>query len=182
MNLLLDGNAIGTGILIHNNLLLTCNHIFTKTQVKQAWARFDYKSESNNSKINLFELDINFITQSRQYDYALLQIKGKVQPKAISINENTILDSGQEIRIIHHPRGNPVFISNLGQIMQVGEDYIDHNLKTDDGSSGAPILNNQWELVAIHQGNVGIGRNFEPGTTGAIPIRSIWSQISPHFS
>lgn len=176
------GNAIGTGVFIANNLLLTCNHIFTKTQVKQAWARFDYKSENNNSDRNLFELDTNFILNRNQPDFALLKIKDRVQRKSISIDENSILDSGEEIRIIHHPQGKPVLISNLGEIIQVGEDYIDHNLQTDDGSSGAPIFNNQWELIAIHQGNVGISRDFEPNTTAGIPIRSIWNQISPHLS
>jgi S1-C subfamily serine protease len=176
------GNAIGTGVLIANNLLLTCYHIFTKTQVKQAWARFDYKSENNNSDRNLFELDTNFIINRNQPDFALLKIKSQVQRKSISINENSILDSGEEIRIIHHPQGKPLLISNLGEIIQVGEDYIDHNLQTDDGSSGAPIFNNQWELIAIHQGNVGISRDFEPNTTAGIPIRSIWNQISPHLN
>ncbi|MEH1926704.1 trypsin-like peptidase domain-containing protein [Nostoc sp.] len=79
--------------------------------------------------------------------------------------------------MIHHPQGKPVIISDFGQITQVGEDYIDHNVKTDDGSSGAPIFNRQWELIAIHQGNPGIGRSVSPGSTGGIPIRAIWTQI-----
>ena len=33
-------NGIGTGILIGKGVLLTCEHIFTKTQVQQAWVRF----------------------------------------------------------------------------------------------------------------------------------------------
>ncbi|KAB8332793.1 trypsin-like peptidase domain-containing protein [Scytonema tolypothrichoides VB-61278] len=175
------GNPIGTGVLINNNILLTCHHIFSKSQVQKAWVRFGYKAESYESAKDVFELD--FISDNSRLDYALLKIQGQYQqPKAISINENMLLDSGQEIRIIHHPQGKPVVISDLGQIIQVGEDYIDHNLKTDDGSSGAPIFNSQWELIAIHQGKVGIGRNFEPGSTGCIPIRAIWNQILPHLN
>jgi S1-C subfamily serine protease len=175
------GNAIGTGVILKNNLLLTCNHIFSKSQVQKAWVRFGYKAGNYESAKDVSELD--FIDKNSRFDYALLKIKEQPQQsKTISINENSILDSGQQIRIIHHPQGKPVVISDLGQIMQVGEAYIDHNLKTDDGSSGAPIFNLQWELIAIHQGKVGIGRNFQPGTTGGIPIRAIWNQISSHFS
>ena len=127
-------------------------------------------------------MELNIILNNSRFDYALLKINTQTQQKAISINPASVLDSGQKIRIIHHPQGNPLVISDLGEIMQVGEDYIDHNLKTDNGSSGAPIFNRQWELIAIHQGNVGISRNFEPGSTGAIRIRSIWNQISSYLN
>ena len=33
------GNPIGTGVLINNNFLLTCHHIFSKSQVQKAWVR-----------------------------------------------------------------------------------------------------------------------------------------------
>ncbi|MDM9581067.1 trypsin-like peptidase domain-containing protein [Nostoc sp. GT001] len=176
------GMGIGTGVLIGRNLLLTCNHIFSKTQVRQAWVRFNYNADSRKLDNNFFELDMAFIIYHNRPDYALVKIKNNPQQqKAIFINETSILDSGQDIRIIHHPQGNPVIISDFGQITQVGEDYIDHNVKTDDGSSGAPIFNRQWELIAIHQGNPGIGRTVTLGSMGGIPIRAIWNQISPHL-
>ncbi len=173
------GNAIGTGVLITNNFLLSCNHIFTKNQVTKAWVRLGYQASNYESEKDVLELEI--MRRNSRPDYALLKINTPTQHKAISINETSILDSGQEIRIIHHPQGNPVVISDLGQIMQVGDDYIDHNLKTDHGSSGAPILNRQWELIAIHQGNPGIGRAVTPGSTGGIPIRAIWNEISTYL-
>jgi S1-C subfamily serine protease len=175
------GTGIGTGVVIANNLILTCYHIFSKTQVKQAWVRFNHNANSRQLDKDLYELDMNFVSYRSFPDYALIKIKGNSQQQ-IAVPSDQILDSGQEIRIIHHPQGNPVIISDLGKIVQVGEDYIDHNLKTDNGSSGAPIFNRQWELIAIHQGNVGIGRNFEPGSTGGIPIRAIWNQISSYLN
>ncbi|MEH2329112.1 trypsin-like peptidase domain-containing protein [Nostoc sp.] len=174
------GNAIGTGVLITKNFLLTCHHIFSKSQVQKSWVRFGYKDRSYESEKDIFKLD--FINNNSHLDYALLKINAQTQQKSIFINETSILDSGQDVRIIHHSQGNPVIISDFGQITQVGEDYIDHNVKTDDGSSGAPIFNRQWELIAIHQGNPGIGRNVTPGSTGGIPIRAIWNQISQHLA
>ncbi|MEH2277079.1 MAG: trypsin-like peptidase domain-containing protein [Nostoc sp.] len=175
------GTGIGTGVLVGKNLLLTCNHIFTKTQVRQAWVRFSYNTDSHQLDKDLFELDMTFVSSHNRPDYALVKIKDNRQQQ-IAFCSNETLDSGQDIRIIHHPQGNLVIISDLGQITQVGEDYIDHNLKTDYGSSGAPIFNRQWELIAIHQGNPGLGRTVTPGSTGGIPIRAIWTQISPHLS
>ncbi|MEH1883261.1 trypsin-like peptidase domain-containing protein [Nostoc sp.] len=176
------GTGIGTGVLVGKNLLLTCNHIFSKTQVRQAWVSFNYNADSRKLDNDVFELDMTFVSYHNRPDYALVKIKdNSQQQKAIFINETSILDSGQDIRIIHHPQGNPVIISDFGQITQVGEDYIDHNVKTDDGSSGAPIFNRQWELIAIHQGNPSIGRSVTPDSTGGIPIRAFWNQISQYL-
>ncbi|OUL30970.1 trypsin [Nostoc sp. 106C] len=173
------GNPIGTGVLITKNFLLTCNHIFTKSQVQKAWVRFNYKDGNYESEKNILQLD--FISNNSRLDYALLKINAQTQQKAIFIDKTSILDSGQDVCIIHHPQGKSVIISEFGQITQVGEDYIDHNLKTDDGSSGAPIFNRQWELIAIHQGNPGIRRSVTPDSTGGIPIRAFWNQISQHL-
>lgn len=174
------GTGIGTGVLVGKNLLLTCNHIFSKTQVRQAWVRFNYNVDSRQLDKDLFELDMTFVSYHNRPDYALVKIKGNPQQQ-IAIHSDETLDSGQDIRIIHHPQGKPMIISDLGQIIQVGEAYIDHNVKTDEGSSGAPIFNRQWELIAIHQGNPGIGRTVTPGSTGGIPIRAIWNQISSYL-
>ena len=174
-----QGTGIGTGVLVAKNLLLSCNHVFTKTRVNTAWVRFGYKS-SNYVSENIFELDLNFIANCPHLDYALIRLQATPSLKHIA-PVNATLDSRQKIRLIHHPLGKPVEISGLGEIVQVGEDYIDHNLNTDDGSSGAPIFNSCWELIAIHRGNPGVGRHTT-GTMEGKPISAIWNLIANHLS
>ncbi len=178
------GQGIGTGILIGKNLLLTCNHIFSKSQAKQAWVRFNYTSGSYCLDSDIFELDLDTATRFSQLDYALVRVKGEPKQRTANLID-AILDSNQEIRLIHHPQGQYVVISGLGQIVQVGDDYIDHNINTDEGSSGAPIFNRDWQLVAIHRGNLGIGRagrSLEPGTTSGVPLRAFWKTIQTQLS
>ena len=128
-----------------------------------------------------FELDLNFLRHGRQHDYALLRLKDF--PALEVVNPTPVqLNSGEEIRLIHHPLGKPAIISDLGQILQLGEDYIDHNIITDRGSSGAPIFNLSWNLIALHQGDPGIGRNTTKGCMGGVPVRTIWQQISPYLT
>ena len=173
------GTGIGTGTLVGKDLLLTCYHIFSKTQVQQAWVRFGYKT-GNYGLEDIFELDLNFVSHHNRPDYALVKIQGTPkQPIVLPINAP--LDAGQEIRLIHHPLGKPIVISNLGKIMQVGEDYIDHNISADQGSSGSPVFSRQWEFIAIHQGHPGIGRSMVKETLGGIPIGGIWNQILPYL-
>jgi len=174
-----QNTGIGTGVLVAQNLLLTCNHIFTKTRVEKAWVTFGYKSDSYSTQ-DIFELDLDFVRYHNQLDFALIRLQPNPSLKPIR-PVNVGLDSGQKIRLIHHPMGQPVVISGLGQIVQVGQDYIDHNLNTDKGSSGAPIFNDAWELVAIHRGNPGVGRPTK-GTMEGKPISAIWDSIANHLS
>jgi hypothetical protein len=174
-----QNTGIGTGVLVAQNLLLTCNHIFTKTRVEKAWVRFGYKSDSDSTQ-DIFELDLDFVRYHNQLDFALIRLQSNPSLKPIR-PVNVGLDSGQKIRLIHHPMGQPVVISGLGQIVQVGQEYIDHNLNTDKGSSGAPIFNDAWELVAIHRGNPGVGRPTK-GTMEGKPISAIWDSIANHLS
>lgn len=175
--------GIGTGVLIRKNLLLTCNHIFSKSQVQQAWIRFNYTSNSYNLESNLFELDLKSVTRSRQQDYALITVKGEPEQQ-IAVAVAVLLDSEQKVRLIHYPKGHHIVVSESGSIVQVGESYIDHNISTDEGSSGAPIFNKDWQLVAIHRGHpgTGAGRTLTPGTTSGIPIHAFWNKIQPNLS
>lgn len=178
------GQEIGTGVLIGKSLLLTCDHIFSKSQAKQAWVRFNYTSGSYCLDSDVFELDLDTATRYSQLDYALVKVKGESKQRTANLID-AILDSNQEIRLIHHPQGQHIVISGLGQIVQVGDDYIDHNISTDEGSSGAPIFNRDWQLVAIHRGNLGIGRagrSLEPGTTSGVPLRAFWKSIQTQLS
>ncbi|MCP4367114.1 MAG: trypsin-like peptidase domain-containing protein [Deltaproteobacteria bacterium] len=177
------GTGIGTCVLVAKDLLLTCHHIFSKGNIQQAWVRFDYKENSYSLEEDFFELDLNFVSAHNQPDYALVKINGQPKQKII-VPLNKTLSSGQEsrIRIIHHPQGNPVVVSDVGQIVQEGADYIDHNLSTDEGSSGAPVFDQEWDLVAIHRGRYGMGRDIPPDTTEAVPIHAIWDKISPHLT
>jgi HEAT repeat protein len=178
------GQGIGTGVLIGKSLLLTCDHIFSKSQAKEAWVHFNYTSGSYSLDSDVFELDLDTATRYNQLDYALVRVKGEPKQRTANL-VNAILDSNQEIRLIHHPQGQYVVISGLGQIVQVGDDYIDHNVSTDEGSSGAPIFNLDWQLVAIHRGHLGIGRagrSLEPGTTSGVPLRAFWKNIPTQLS
>ncbi|MDZ8186521.1 MAG: trypsin-like peptidase domain-containing protein [Nostoc sp. ChiSLP02] len=172
------GSHIGTGVLIRKSWLLTCNHIFSKSQAKTAWARFNYIEGSHNLDSDVFELDLATLIRSSQLDYAVARVKNVPQQQNVTASD-ALLDSGQKIRLIHHPQGQHAVISELGEIVQVGADYIDHNISTEDGSSGAPIFNCDWQLVAIHRGNlgIGVGRSQEPGTTSGFPVCAFWQNI-----
>ncbi|QTA82865.1 Trypsin-like peptidase domain-containing protein [Desulfonema limicola] len=170
--------GIGTGVLIRNGLLLTCFHVLNN--LSQAWVRFGYYDDSRLEKDwNLYELDLDSIKGTMRPDYALVKIKEPPERSPVSISWE-ILSSSKEYqaRMLHHPGGKCLKISEPGQITQVGENYIDHTIKTCKGSSGAPVFNKKWELTAIHRGIPGTGRTIEQGTTEAVPIRILKEKLA----
>ena len=184
------GSAMGTGVLIDRQLLLTCKHIFERIfalGLSRAWVRFGYKTGKYGIELGeVFELDIKGLdildTQSDGiYDCTLVRIIGNPEYHAAHLSNN-VPDTTQNVRLVHHPRGEPVQISNVGQIAQVDTEYVKHDIPTDYGSSGAPIFDLNWRVIAIHRGNPSLSRASVPGLTEGIPIYSIWNTIKPHLS
>jgi S1-C subfamily serine protease len=172
-----EGTSIGTGVLVGKNLLLTCRHVFSKHYDQPAWVRFGYKAGSYELSKDLFELDMKFVQSSNQPDYALIRIKGRPERQIIR-PVSKVLSAGMLIRTIHHPQGQYVVVSGLGKIVQVGEDYIAHDIPTAESSSGAPIFDREWQLIAIHRGDPGLGRSLPKSATEGVPIYAVWDKIS----
>lgn len=183
------GTAMGTGVLVGKQLLLTCKHVVERISdygVDRAWARFGYKTGRYGIEPGeIFELDLKTVTNYSDqsddaFDYILVEIIGKPEYRAASLS-NDFLNTKQPVRLIHHPRGEPAQISEVGHIVQVHKEYVRHNIRTDYGSSGAPIFNLSWCVVAIHRGTPGLRPSFTPGVTEGVPLYSIWDDIKPRF-
>lgn len=184
------GTARGTGVLIDKQLLLTCKHVFERiidSGPDLGWVRFGYKMGRYGVELgDLFELDMKQVTNDSHQsdntiDYALVSIMGKPE-YAVARLYSGVPSTIQPVRLIHHPRGEPVQISEAGQIVQLEKEYIQHTIKTDYGSSGGPIFDSSWRVIAIHRGNLSFDRSYAPGATEAIPLYSIWNEIKPHLS
>lgn len=179
------GTAMGTGVLVGRQLLLTCKHVFERileNGLDRAWVRFGYKAGRYGTETgDLFEVDIRDVSLSDAQsndtlDYALVRIAGKPEYRT-ALLFNGQLSAAQSIRLIHHPLGEPAKISDVGQIVQANKDYIKHNIKTDYGSSGAPIFDQNWHVVAIHRGALTPGRSPTPGISEGVPLYRIWDDI-----
>jgi Trypsin-like peptidase domain len=184
------GTARGTGVLVDKQLLLTCKHVVERILdhgLDRAWVRFGYKTGKDGVESgDVFELGLKTLVSNttrpdHALDHALVRIFGEPEYPPAPLS-NRWLNRTQRVRIVHHPRGNPAQISDVGQIVGVGEGYIQHNIQTDYGSSGAPLFDLNWHVVAIHRGKLSLSRSYAPGITEGISIYSIWNDIKPHLS
>jgi V8-like Glu-specific endopeptidase len=96
-------------------------------------------------------------------DYTLVQLDGKpgqtwgwlpLLSKNIKYRER--------VNIIQHPAGRPKEISFQNNFVEyVGGDVVQYVASTLNGSSGSPVLNDEWEVVALHHA----GGNISEPTT-----------------
>jgi endonuclease G len=165
----------GTGFLIAPRLLLTNHHVLDWTDtgeegieeiVDSSLVEFDFEEQFDG----LIQTAVTFRLQPdtllllnpwHKLDYVLVA----VEPRALS-NQNLRLDDygfnritaeqgkvskGEPVFVIQHPNNQPkkvVFQSN--RLIERTEEYVAYEADTDTGSSGAPVYNAQWEVVALH--------------------------------
>jgi endonuclease G len=165
------GEAFGTGSLVGPRLLITNNHVIASPrEAAQAEAEFGYDHDVDGVlrppvRFNL-DPDELFFT-STELDITLVAVAPIAEngtplerygwlplvPKA-----GKIVD-GEWVTMIQHPNGLPKQIAiHASQIVKLDPDKVNVNLShfihystdTEPGSSGAPLFNDQWQVVAIH--------------------------------
>ncbi|MEM7662745.1 MAG: DNA/RNA non-specific endonuclease, partial [Pseudomonadota bacterium] len=165
------GEWFGTGFLVGPRLLLTNHHVIGSMQeAAQAEAEFDYDHDVDGVRkqpaaFNLSPHEV-FYTDPK-LDFSLISVvpnsSGGVPLDRYGFLPMIPLSGkglhGEWVTIIQHPEGLPKQIalrkSQLQEIedkrlQDVAQDFIHYTVDTQPGSSGAPVLTDQWQVVALH--------------------------------
>ena len=152
----------GTGFLVAEDLLLTNNHVLPSADLLlNSIFRFNYEddfrgraqpSEEYHAKSN------GFFHTNEALDYTLVQLDGNPGQKwgwlpLLSRN----IKRRERVNIIQHPAGRPKEISFQNNFVEyIGGNVVQYVTSTLNGSSGSPVLNDGWEVVALHHagGNI----------------------------
>ena len=157
---------LATGFMVSPNLLMTNNHVLPDAmEAERCAVQFDYLVYHSGKPIEINEFRLQperfFMTGGEDFDYTLVAVESmnsKGQDLTsfgqISLIEDTgKATKGERLNIIHHPQGKPqqaTFRKNLMITHDESLIRIFYMTDTQSGSSGSPMLNDQWELVALH--------------------------------
>lgn len=157
--------SFGTGFLTADNWLYTNNHVLESAdRASKSEAQFNYNQtiSGNLERFHSYKLDSSTFFTSKDNDFTRV----KVIPKdgnpdlsewgTLTINE-VLPEVGEHVTIIQHPRGEWKQIAlNENRILGYYSRYMHYSTDTQPGSSGSPVFNDDWEVVAIHHagGNV----------------------------
>lgn len=154
--------TMATGFLITPDVLLTNWHVFkTKNDVQNARIRFNYLADvyGNPLPTDEYDCDVESLFRSvKELDYAVVRIRGEAGTKWGYLKITPIdIKVHDKVNIIQHPGGGPKKIAmNDNEVKYVDESFIQYITDTMPGSSGAPVFNDAWQVVALHHsgGNI----------------------------
>ena len=166
------GNGVGTGFLISSRLLMTNNHVIQDdNRATQSRIEFDYVRcfDKGFGPTQLFRLlpDEFFLTSVTQddlnLDYTIVAVepinsqgekltgRGSI-PLVSTLGDLTV---SEWANIIQHPGGEPQQVAlRDNKVVQSLDHFIHYEADTQPGSSGSPVFNDQWQLVALHHSGV----------------------------
>lgn len=161
-----DGSnrGYGTGFRVSPRLILTNNHVLGDAATAGASRiEFDFQ-EGLDGKLRtsiVAELDPSaFFTTDKTLDFSLVALKAEPRGIAgygwngLSSAEGEVI-AGEFVTIIQHPSGERKQVAlRENQVIDVLDDFLHYRTDTSPGSSGSPVFNDQWELVALHHSGV----------------------------
>lgn len=157
-----EGASFGTGFLIGNGLLITNNHVIGARETAQnsvATFNYEYDDDGMIRPSVHFRLTGDIFLTSVEMDYTIMSVS-PVSTAGEALEQfgyiKMLPRSGKALKkefvnIIQHPGGNYKKVA-LRENMVVGtrQHYLYYVTDTMPGSSGAPVLNEEWQLAALH--------------------------------
>ena len=153
----------GTGFLVSPRLFLTNNHVLDSAEAASAsQAEFNFQEngagEMQPSEVFAFTPSDFFLTD-KEHDYTLVSIKQDARLVNYGwlplIPQTGKLVVGETVNIIQHPNGEPKQLAiRDNKVIDELELFLHYETDTSPGSSGSPVFNDQWEVVALHHSGV----------------------------
>lgn len=159
----------GTGFMVTPHLLLTNNHVLeTAETAGYSTIEFDFDADRHGTPLAVSDFALEphrFFITDVDLDYSLVA----VSPQPLSAHGAGLEEFGwarlikaqgkavvgDPVNIIQHPggRAKQVALRN-NQVLDIFEDFLHYRTDTEPGASGAPVSNDQWEVVALHHSAV----------------------------
>jgi endonuclease G, mitochondrial len=175
---------LGTGWLLTDSLLITNHHVINarnegernaseadlRLQSHGTWGQLDFDADGlAGTELQAQALE----AWNPELDYAVLRIPNigrdplRRAPKAIGLGTDPV-----PVNIIQHPGGRSKrygIRNNLVSASTMTE--LRYFTDTESGSSGSPVFNDEWEVVALHRASTYVSNvQFQGKTTAYVNV------------
>jgi endonuclease G len=159
--------GFGTGFMVSPRLLLTNNHVLrTERDALYSEVEFDYQYDRYGRLLPVvvyrLEPETFFIT-SKELDCTLLAVR-EISLNGIELQRygwSPLIEAqgkallGDSLNIVQHPKGEAKqIVLRSNQLVDLFDDFAHYVTDTEPGSSGSPVYNDEWEVVALHHSGV----------------------------
>ena len=147
---------------------MTNNHVLAdETIAANSIVEFNYQENVKGELLPVVQFRLEpqtfFATSpAKELDFTIVAVAEKADDgtsltsfgyKPLHAMEGEIL-AGESVTIIQHPNGEPKQIALRENLVlkfpEAGDRFLHYQTDTTPGSSGSPVYNDQWEVVALH--------------------------------
>lgn len=159
-----NGRPQGSGFLVAPGILLTNQHVIESVRsAGDLLAEFDYETgdDGKDKTTTVFEFDPRFFISDpkARLDYALVALGAKLSgPRAperfgflplSQARDKHML--GEVANIVQHPNGRrKEVVLRENRLVSRLDSVLHYIADTEPGSSGSPVFNNDWQVIALH--------------------------------
>jgi Trypsin-like peptidase domain len=159
----------GTGWLVTSELALTCWHVIEardpkreppisasdlQKQIANSVFTFDFTQAGVGIEYGLVQMEHDNL----ELDYAVVRLRDRQDSplqhrRFLGLDADIPFTLGTQLYIIQHPKGQPQQRSGGFYQSDLDSNRILHSAPTEEGTSGAPVLNvTNFQVVALHNG------------------------------
>lgn len=165
--IVLKNGVMGTGFQVAPGVILTNNHVIESAAAAAgARAEFGFETDLADHEVapSVFRFrPADLFFTSVPLDFSVVAFEpiaangtpAHFFPVLPTLETSGKASTGEWLTIVQHPRGERKQLCvRENQLLERTADYLRYTTDTDPGSSGSPVFNNDWYVVALHHAGV----------------------------
>jgi V8-like Glu-specific endopeptidase len=148
----------GTGFHIGGNRLLTNHHVLfdangDPAHSVEAWFGYERAFDGADLRHQVVRGVPASIRGAADHDWAVIDLERDPPDgtPVIGVDGPQTVRPGDRVYIIQHPNGAPKKIGMIhNEVTHADDDVVQYLTDTEVGSSGSPVFDERWRLVALH--------------------------------
>jgi endonuclease G len=193
------GDGWATGFMVAPTLFLTNNHVIPNAPfAEKVRVQFNYQLGPTGideiTEYFSFDADDVFRTNPA-LDYTLIRVRGNQGDDVdssrlpgeiwgfITLNDSPIYRSKQHFNVVQHPSGRRKEVAlQDNEIDRLFSNVVRYKADTEPGSSGSPVFDNLWQIVALHHAGGDRDASGKWLNNEGIRIDAVIDDLRDHFS
>jgi V8-like Glu-specific endopeptidase len=161
---ILTPNGLGSGFMVDGGMIMTNNHVIASREIAaESVVEFDYQQNGSGQLLPSFryKLDPDRFHTNAGLDYTFVGLKEDPSKKALAwwgslqLNPNADPVPTEHVSIVQHPNGGlKQIVLTANHVIATRPPLLHYTTDTMPGSSGSPVFNDTWHVIAIHHSAV----------------------------